>query len=201
MEVKSISFIFKGERNYVQGPDLFNEMMQVFMGKELSNIRFTAHEFISVPKGLIYSSIEKEELNEIKNADTRCQLNVDGITQWLAISADTKANSIEIKRQEYDEEKLIKKCNISQENVILSGDSPYTFIETIVSMNKYLLQNIFPNISGKWIFTRIDLVKFSTATTGLSLQFKHNMNFRLTKSDILVDGEKIGELYFSLVKS
>jgi len=201
MDVKPVSFKFKGGRDYVQGPDLFNEMMKVFADKKLSNIRFTAHDFIRVPKGLLYSTISKEELSEIRNPETRCELNVEGVRCWLVLVSTPALSADVITREDYSEGKVISQCKVAQERIVLNGHSPYTFIETIVSMNKCLLQNMFPDKPGKWIFTRVDLVKFSAATAGLSLEFKHNMNFRLTKSTIMVDGEKVGDLYFSLVQS
>jgi hypothetical protein len=68
-------------------------------------------------------------------------------------------------------------------------------------MNKKYLQLLFPGAPGKWVFTRIDLKKNHMERKDLGLIFKHNMNFRLTKSNICLGGEKIGDLYFSLVKS
>ena len=68
-------------------------------------------------------------------------------------------------------------------------------------MNKHMHQQMFPEAVGKWIFTRIDLEAVCDARENLALDFKHNMNYRLTKSDILLGGNKTGDLYFSLVKS
>jgi len=87
------------------------------------------------------------------------------------------------------------------DRIILNGQSPFSFIETVVAMKKRLMESLFPDVEGKWVFTRIDLPALCEANTNLIIAFKHNMNFRILKSDILVDGEKVGDLYFSLVKS
>ncbi len=92
-------------------------------------------------------------------------------------------------------------CVLNGEQIMIQGQSPFTFIETVVAMNKYMHEQLFQGVSGKWIFTRIDLDSNCTARAKLELRFKHNMNYHLTKSDVLVDGVKIGDIYFSLVKT
>jgi hypothetical protein len=67
-------------------------------------------------------------------------------------------------------------------------------------MNKHMHQLLFPELIGKWIFTRIDLPLFCDAHEKLALKIQHNMNNRLTKSDIEVDGKKVGDIFFSLVE-
>ncbi|WP_150048056.1 MULTISPECIES: hypothetical protein [Methylomonas] len=99
----------------------------------------------------------------------------------------------------YDEERVTSQCRIEGDGIWLIGESPFSFIETLVSMNKYLHQQLFPDAVGKWIFTRIDLDQESDAQSGLALLLKHNLNYRLTKSEILLDGKRLGDIYFSLV--
>jgi hypothetical protein len=104
-------------------------------------------------------------------------------------------------RYEYDEARVVSLCSIVGDDITLTKKSPFTFIETLVAMNKHLHQRMFPEAPGKWLFTRIDLTVGCDDRENLALRLRHNMNYRLTKSDILVDGRKVGDLYFSLVKS
>jgi hypothetical protein len=50
------------------------------------------------------------------------------------------------------------------------------------------------------VFTRIDLERGCNEREKLALRLRHNLQYRLTKSDILVDGRKVGDLFFSLMK-
>lgn len=200
MKVRQIEFPFKGTRNYIQGPDIFNAMISARANTVINNIRFTVHDFVRSHLCQLHLTESKDALNNLQNIRARCQYDENGITHWLALTkADGDAASAG--RYEYNEEPLIALCHLEKEIITLSQQSPFTFIETIVAMNKHMHQQLFPEVAGKWIFTRIDLNAFCDERENLALHFKHNMNYRLTKSDILVNGNKAGDLYFSLVKS
>lgn len=200
METKDIEFQFKGARKYIQGPDIFNAMMTLSNHLNPSNIRFTAHDFISSPHCKLYLTEFKDELNEVAGIRARCQFAENGVMYWLAVVQESGDTSLAL-RTEYDEGKITSLCTLDQERIVLTKQSPFTFIESVVSMNKYMHQQLFPEAVGKWIFTRIDLDLNCNARDKLELHFRHNMNYRLTKSDILVNGIKVGDIYFSLVKS
>jgi hypothetical protein len=200
MKVKQIEFQFKGERNYIHGTDMFNAMIATHSGIIINNIRFTAHDFVHSPICQLYQADSKEALNNIQDIRARCQFDVNGITHWLALT-QMDVDATPANRYEYDEEQIISLCRMEGEGIVLTQHSPFTFIENIVAMNKHMHQQLFPDALGKWIFTRIDLVVGCDVREKLALQLKHNMNYRLTKSDILVDGKKVGDIFFSLVKS
>lgn len=198
--MQQIEFQFKGARNYIQGTDMFNVMISSYPDVDVTNIRFTVHGFVSTPLCLLYSADSKEALNEVADIRARCQFDAEGVTHWLALTQG-EGDEISGSRYEYDEERIISSCRMEKEGIVLAQQSPYTFIENIVAMSKYMHQQLFPEAVGKWIFTRIDLTADCDERENLALQFKHNMNYRLTKSDILVNDKKVGDLYFSLVKS
>jgi hypothetical protein len=199
VEVRQITFFFKGKRNYIQGPDIFNAMIEGYLPATLKNIRFFVHDLVLVPKCRLYLADSKEEMNAVHNIKARCQYDVGGVTRWLALTP-ADADPSKGGRQEYDEDRVISLCRTDIGSIVLSQRSPFTFMENIVSMNKHLHQHLFPDMTGKWLFTRVDLRVGCDSRENVELIFRHNMNFRLTKSDILVDGKKAGELFFSLVK-
>jgi len=200
LKVLQIELPFKGTRNYIQGPDIFNAMTTLQTGECLNNIRFTVHDFVRSPSCRLHLTESKQALSDIKDIRARCHYDADGIKYWLALT-QVEGEAASGIRYEYDEERLTSLCHIENDVVSLNQQSPFTFIETIVSMNKHLHQQLFSDVVGKWIFTRIDLDSFCNEREHLVLKFKHNMNYRLTKTDILVNGGKVGDLYFSLVKS
>ena len=200
MQSKQVGFQFKGARNYIQGPDLFNVM---FLGKNfdgLRAIRFSVHDFLRRPECQLIETNDKGQFCQLIDVKARCQFEINGQTRFLALvsSGDEFQDGQHV---EYDESRVVSLIQCDGKKLTLSGCSPFTFIETIVSMNKFLLQSLFPEVEGKWIFTRVELHRYVDERCDLALEFKHNLNFRLTKSDILVGGEKIGEINFSLVKS
>jgi hypothetical protein len=200
MEVRNIVFQFKGARNYIQGPDMFNAMTEGYPAMALSNIHFSAHDFVLVPECRLYLADSEEELNSICDIRARCRFDADGFTRWLALTPED-GDTASAGRCEYNEDRVVSLCRVEGDGITLAKKSPFTFIETLVSMNKHLQQRMFPDMPGKWLFTRIDLTVGCDARENLALRFRHNLNYRLTKSDILVAGRKVGDLYFSLVKS
>lgn len=200
MEEISVCFQYKGQRDYIHGTDMYNELITHFSGNVLKNIKFSVHGFIRDPRCLLYVSECKISMDTIEGIETRCQLDVDGSTHWMGLKPLVCDDCSEAGRYPYDEDGLVNLCQLDKETISLPIESPYTFIETIVAMNKRLLQILFPDANGKWVFTRIDLPELSSVRSKLAVRFMHNMNYRLLKSDILVDDIKAGDLYFSLVK-
>jgi len=201
MEIKQIKFQFKGARNYVHGTDMFNTMIAAYADeKSLSNIRFSVHGFVHKLHCQLYAADTKEALNSVPDVRARCQFDKNGSTKWLVLTENDGDTALD-ERYEYDEDRVISLCSMETDSIILTQKSPFSFIETIVAMNKQLHQQLFPEVIGKWVFTQIDLETDLSDRENLALRFMHNMNYRLTKSDILVNGTKVGNLFFSLVKS
>ncbi|RME60792.1 hypothetical protein D6779_01470 [Candidatus Parcubacteria bacterium] len=201
MEIREITFRFKGEREYIQGPDIYNAMVKGPRNADLTDIRFSVHEFVKVSTCKIFSSTSKEEIDKLGHFEARCQYCHNGLPVWLGLRTDPDTASGEKVREPYQEERVTSLCRIEVDEITLDGMSPFSFIETIVAMNKHHLQTLFPGAPGKWVFTRIDLIHGCNKKEGLKLVFRHNVGFRLTKSDVVVDGVKIGDIYFSLVRS
>jgi len=200
VEIKQIDFKYKGERDYIQGPDMFNTLMDTSKSTAIySNIHFTIHDFVRTARCQLYVTDNNESLDTLDDIAVRCQLDIDAITHWLAIAPLANDNTIK-ERYAYDESEIISLCDMLDDGIVLSQLSPFSFIETIVAMNKHMHQQLFPEVAGKWIFTRIDLPFSCDARENLALRLRHNMNYRLTKSDIEFNGKKIGDIFFSLVK-
>ena len=105
-------------------------------------------------------------------------------------------------RYEYPEEDIFNLSELDLENqeVILKKDSSFSFIENIVAINKFLLENLFSDIKGKWYFTRLQLKEIpKDKTYPLKLVLRANFNFKLTKTEIFIDDKSVGFVYFSLV--
>lgn len=199
MKSQDVLMRFKGDRSYIQGPDIFNLMMDVAKAQEqATNVRFSVHGFVCTPRGRILFMESMKEFSGIANLKARCQFDLDGKTHWLGlIEGSDEDNTGE--RYPYNEELIIKECRLEGETIQLEAVSPFTFIESIVAMNKHLLQKLFPDATGKWIFTRLDLARISAAHEGIRLKFVSNLNFRLTKSEVWVGDDKLGDIYFSVV--
>lgn len=194
---KKLNFEFKGDRDYIHGTDLFNELASRY-GYKISAISFTVHDFVTNPCCLLYESKTKSEIDVLEGIKARASFDLDGEKRYIGLVEGPPENGA---RYDYDESLITKATVIDGDTIRLTSESPYSFIETIVAMNKHYLQNRFEDVAGKWIFTRLELDHVQDARNELSIVFRHNMNFRLTKSDVLINDKKVGEIYFSLLRA
>ena len=193
-----VQFRFKGTRDYVQGPDLFNALVAIHRPEALRNIRFTVHGFVRNAHCEMFHARSREALADLADVKARASFDRDGVPQWVVLKESSTPGPVQ--RTDYDEARVVDRCEIRERSAVLMGASPYTFIETIVSMNKHLHQSVFPDAVGKWIFTGIDLGRGCAAREDLALRLGSDPNVRLTRAQIVHQGQPIGSLFFSLTK-
>lgn len=196
MKKYNLEFCFKESRNYVHGTDIFNKVIKL-LENDMKNekIDLSIHSVAKTNMDLISIKPDNEDL--LKFAFKF--INNDGNKDILyAVENNKKINC----RYAYPEEDI---CNLSElflneEKVFLEKNTSYTFVENCVALNKYLLENLFPDAKGKWYFTRFQLNKIPTEDVyPVRLELKANFNFKLTKTEIFIGDESMGYIYFSLV--
>lgn len=79
-------------------------------------------------------------------------------------------------------------------------DASATLVEVVVALTKALHLAVYPEQAGKWVLTQIEsavaLHELPWSQVGIFLV--QGANPRLTKSDVAVDGERLGHVFFSL---
>jgi hypothetical protein len=194
-----VEFRFKGDRDYIQGTDLFDALVGTHPADTLRNIRFTIHGFVRTPHVDVYDAPSREALARVQDVKARAVYERGGAPHWLALVESSRSGAAG--RYAYREERVTNLCSIDGHAIALDGASPFTFIETIVAMNKHMHQKRFGDAPGKWIFTGIDLARGCDAREGLELRLGPDPNLRLTRARILHLGQDIGSLFFSLIKA
>ena len=192
-EVFDLDFCFKGSRKYVHGTDIFLKLVEKY-NDDIENIDIAFHGI----------SVNNMTFSSNKPINKEIKVTFRGLHENNKIKLFGFENSSEINcRYEYLEEKIVDNSivTISTESITLKTPTEYTFIEHIVAMNKALLEDIYPDINGKWYFTRLQLQRpiNISDTTSLQLILKANFQFKLTKTSIFVDKKEIGFIYFSLI--
>lgn len=195
-ETFDLDFCFKGERDYVHGSDIFNKLSDILQnsGIEKRSIDFSIH---GISRSNLTITTEKpDDLSSIKFALKYAAEN--GSKGCLyGVENDRKIEC----RYAYPEEIIVEKIE-SGENVFeaeLNEDSSFTFIENLLVLNKFLVNGIISNETGKWYFTKLQLKKnVSSDFLPLKLVFKNNFNYKFTKTEIFANSESVGFVYFSL---
>lgn len=195
MKKHSLEFCFKGERDYVQGPDIYNQLANVFEGK-IKNGKIDLSMHGIAKQNIDISPLKPKNEKLIKFVfnfiDEQGEKN-----RFFGIENDKKINC----RYPYDEEKIFNLANLDtkEQSVSLDANTPYTFMENIVALNKYLLENLFLQKKGKWYFTKLQLKEFVNENTyPIKLVLQSNFNYKLTKTEAFVGTKLVGYIYFSL---
>lgn len=189
---RRLSFCFKGHRNYVQGPDIVVAVLNQFAEEEIADLDFKFNEIVSTNLNLI-------ESGKAEGAKVNIRLTVNGEPKSLQLIEN--GHAIEC-RYEFDERQIVECCNLDMtaQSIELRNPTVYTSCENFVAMNKYLLQNLYPQEKGKWYFTRLEQKHPIGDDALITVKLIKNFNFRLTKSDILISNEVVGSVYFTMVR-
>ena len=195
-KVYNLDFCFKGNRTYVHGTDIYNELCNLLESSmQAKKIDLSFHNIITHNITLT----DTKPINE-KLIKFICKY-IDQSDIKRVLFGIVNKKSIEC-RYTYDEQSIcnLSSLSISQEEVLLEVNSSFSFIENCVALNKYLLESIFPNVEGKWYFTRLQMKSLKNINNyPMKLNLKANFNFKLTKTEIYISDVLVGYIYFSLV--
>ncbi len=185
-------FCYKGSRNYIQGADIVSKILEYYSDNNISNLDVKFNSIVSTNLVLI-------EGLDCLEAKVNIGLELNGETNYMQFVETSQKVKC---RYEYDENQIIDKTTVDEalKQISLSSVTGYTLCENFVAMNKSLLQKLYPEKEGKWYFTRLILDKIIDDDALISVRLIKNFNFRLTKSDILLAEEVIGQIYFTMVK-
>lgn len=187
-----LEFKYKGNRSYVHGTDIFNALVQEFANVNLANIDIRFN-------GVAQNNMLLVTPDDVGEAKVHISWQENGQeTKYKLIDSAEQIES----RYEYNEEEIVNNIDLdlSSKSAKLLKKTPYTFCENLVAMNKYLLEKLFPTEQGKWYFTRLELDRRFENNQLFHVCLVKNLGFRLTKSEIYVDGSKVGSIYFSMVR-
>jgi hypothetical protein len=196
-----LSLCFKGERSYLQGGDIYNAVGAFLQGRGETEIsepmivfhKLAAHQLTAelVGDGKSYDSVEEPVAH--------LAYTVNGERRKLAVCETTEEINC---RNPYPEETITHPATVDLETKIiyLTEPMPYSDIEIATALNKELLKKLYPENPGKWYLTRFQATGYSKHTPYRSFEVKleHNLNFKLTKSSILIDNRLYGYIFFSL---
>jgi len=196
---KEVQFRFKGSRDYVQGPDIYNCLLDTVndnFDSYPSQIRGSFHRLLS-HNGMLHIYSNSEDFNqELFYADFVLLFENEEYYAGLS-NADTPI----ISSYEYDEEDVLSGLIFDQSTVKLAFKPSYSYIEQIIAMTKRLHFNLYPEVKEKWLFTKfrfqdtIDPQLFPDRE--LSVKAGKNFHNKLTQNMLALDNAPMGDIWFS----
>lgn len=201
MKKIDLNFRYKGDRQYIHGTDMFNQCLRVLKEQtqgEIGNLEFAIHKMTD--SNLSMMLYQNQQALEVDCRDIAILKFSSCGLLWQAnlINADTKPAD----RYSYDEASIVELCEIDEaaRYIFLNGgETPYSEMETLVSMNKALHLKLFPQLQGSWVFCRWEspLWPLSGSLGNVSIRLIQAVGTRLTKSEVSLEGEVLGHIYFS----
>jgi hypothetical protein len=197
--MKDLDFCIKGDRKYVQGPDIFDTVVSLLESdyKDISDLKYSAYEMLyQNGKLTVIEKFKKDKFKNLKSVITFYSNNIKlyGVVE----SRDEDINC----SASYSEEIIRSDSKIDGKDIFFFNSLKYSLSEIVVSMNKFYLQETVTK-DGKWIVTKFDFINLDVLknieSADIKLTLKSNFQNKITRSEIFIGNNRVGNLYFSLV--
>ena len=194
---RRLDFAFKGERSYVQGPDIVDTALRAVLEirgvGEVTNLVFAINRMTARSLDLV---IDEQEPGDTAVASLGFE------------SRRVKQRAVLVERPEqasarrpYNEDALRAACQIEvpARTIRLETPSLLTPLEAMVAMTKALHIALFPGKPGQWVFCRLEAPRWPLAVGDrhLAITLAHALGTRLTKSRASLGGELLAWIYFA----
>lgn len=194
-----LDFCFKGNRQYVQGPDIFDASVAIIANQFdiVKEIKYSAYAMLH-KNATMYLTDEfvKEDFHVINSL---ISFIADNRKYYAVICENEKL--IECSN-DYSEAIVQNDSDIAENTISFSNILSDSFTEIVVSMNKHFLNQTVKE-NGKWIVTKFDYFNLEDIMhpegKKIRLELVQNFNNKLTKSLLFLDDQHVGHLYFSLI--
>jgi hypothetical protein len=200
MKNVDLGVCFKGTRQYVHGTDMLNKSAALLiqeLGTSLEQLDFVIHSMTD--RSLCLNLDPTEYAVEFQASDVAELKFLAGGHAWVARLSEMHGTPA--CRYPYDEDVVGARCSldVQEREIVLSDDAPYSKIETLVAMTKSLHQAKFPGTVGSWVFCRWSSPVWPIAQNlnGVRIQLAQVLGTRLTRSVVSLNGQTLGDIYFS----
>lgn len=184
-------FVFKGSRDYVQGTSLFNAVV------EAAKERGCAEGTLNVSfKRMIYNPVCRIEQRTPNAEDAVVAKFVCDGDSAFTLAVNEAPETGEAKRQEFDEPEVCRGAVTGDKRITQDQPHHKDLIELLVSLCKKMHQECVDS-SKKWVFSRYEGQFPIPEPKNVELVIIKQVGTRLTSSDVLINGTKIGNIYFS----
>lgn len=200
MKTFDLDLSFKGSRQYIHGTDMLHkssEQLTAFFNQVMKDVDFAVHRMTDSSLQLV--------LHPAAEVPALAEHDVAGL-KFVVAERSWEARLVEKQerpdsRNPYDEESISRNCHIDQtaRRITLHEQTSHTAIEIIVAMTKALHLTLFPEAEGSWVFCRWTGRQWPCAEnlSGVSVNLIQALGTRLTRSEVRLADEILGNIYFS----
>jgi hypothetical protein len=191
--VTNLVLPFLGQRTYLHGTTLFDALLPLAAPKR--ELSYVFSHLVKTDRVAVYRLSAVERLAE--SPSVTLTYSTDAGPEVLGVVP--LAASPEPGRVPYDEKLVTDPARFDDRQVEFDAPSPFSFVATVVPLNKALLQReVKGQGPGQWFFTRMDLARPVRETRPLTLKVQGVLGGgRIAKTKIDVAGSRAGVIYFS----
>lgn len=192
--------VFKGDRDYLQGADIFNAVREwLLLRHRPADVRRLDLSFRRL------TSQRLEILDHVcpqgrpPVATVSCEVDGQVLRLWLFECGDMVQQ-----RVPYDESRMTQGLEVDLAGRAARSEvfSPFSEMETWVALTKALHKACLPEVKARWVFARIVLPRgLDWPLDGVrQLIIEANWHHRLTRTRLERGGQRVGDMYFSVVE-
>jgi hypothetical protein len=198
---KILSVPLKGHRDYLRGADLYQEVADVLYaegGDEVARFSLVFHRLIRSECRMIWGLLRSGETSA--TAASEFWMRGSESTIWGSITESGMPIS---QRVPFDEDALAAGFRVTGQEIHCGVPRDARPIDICVAATKSLHNSVLPIERGKWALTRLDMLRFFDRrdVAGLSISLQRRLGYKLTRCAILSSGQKVGDIYFSVITS
>ncbi|MCY1195524.1 hypothetical protein D9M72_68480 [compost metagenome] len=199
---KDLDLSFKGERTYLQGPDIFDAVLDWLREQGFETIENLDLSFHQIASRGLRAELDAPASPEEKDAAV-LDFKSNGVRHRVTLRETSNPIT---ERRPYPEDLMMAAAHVELATQTISLEHPlpgYSAIEYWVALTKALHLRALPEITGKWLFVRARIPKLegTLACTCPSVTLISNYQNKLTRSEVSLDGRKYGDIYFSLLQT
>lgn len=195
LEAIPLNLQFKGQRDYIHGTDVYNAIQSLAF-----HLTDSIEAFVS---NLAFRRFAKNDCDlSLNQPDTNLDYVAKGkisdsqgqeIRHFWVLETERAPKG----RYAFDEKKIVTTATIKDKEIALQGQTAYSPIEETIALTKTLHYHLMPEISGKWVFGQLDLVRpFSPIRHNLRVELISVKARRFSMNKIFEDDELTGDIRF-----
>ncbi len=192
-----MTFLFRKDRNYIQGSDFFLYIQNFLKKRKFQSLNLICKEFINTEPKIKILSFSKKDKAYPLNYSVICIIKMR--KNFFCITFKNSKKKI-LKNKPYDDKLFYPNFNAGEKTAKCNFSTHFKDIEILIALTKFWHEKKIKK-KGKWIFTRLNLIKpFSNKMKkNFKIKITNNKFNKYTLSNVIQNKKKIGEIHFSLI--
>lgn len=188
LDATKFSFRFKGNRDYIQGGDIFDELDAWFRQHDYSVRELVFRDFARKQLRCVFRASE----SGVKAQGTALDNQDNHMPFWLLETAEPVTE-----RYAFDEEAITNQARITGQTIEADAVTGYSVIEQVIALTKKLNYALAPDINGKWVFGQLRLREaLPTTVAHLKILQKTMLAGRFSVQEVTLDDRVVGQIRF-----